>query len=219
MPLTLRILSYRNQPVPQAPTGYFAEAGGTLGRSPDNALVLDDPGKYVSRVHAQVLLRGGAYFLEDVGSNPSVVNDRPLGKGREIQLADGDRITIGDYQLEARLTEAAPAAPVLPPAPFNDTALPLFEPPPPPAPVQLPPFDLMRPAPAHAAPVPDAAPVDALAGADILKLAPADGGGLFDDPLGLGALGTPAVTHAPKARSRKPSAHCCAKPPPAPWTC
>ncbi|HWW72098.1 MAG TPA: FHA domain-containing protein, partial [Duganella sp.] len=118
MMLTLNVLTYRNQPTPQALAGRFSDAGGALGRGPDNLLVLDDPGKYISRTHARVSCRDGAYFLEDVGSNPSVVNDRPLGKGREIMLADGDRIVIGDYQLEARVVVEAPAAPWLPPAPL-----------------------------------------------------------------------------------------------------
>jgi len=118
MMLTLSVLTYRNQPTQQATAGRFSDAGGALGRGPDNLLVLDDPGKYISRTHARVSCRDGAYFLEDVGSNPSVVNDRPLGKGREIMLADGDRVVIGDYQLEARVVAETPAAPRLPP-PFD----------------------------------------------------------------------------------------------------
>ncbi|MGV7210367.1 type VI secretion system-associated FHA domain protein TagH [Oxalobacteraceae bacterium A2-2] len=181
----MSILSYRNQPAPQAPVGHFTDAGGSLGRSPDNLLVLDDPGKYISRVHARVSCRAGTYFLEDVGSNPSVINDRPLGKGREIALNDGDRLVIGDYQLEARIAVAAAApAPWLPPAPLNDTALPLFEPPPAPPPVQLPPLELV---PAPVAPPPlAAAGIDSLAAARILDIEPGGGAGsAMDDPLGL----------------------------------
>ncbi|HEU4376580.1 MAG TPA: type VI secretion system-associated FHA domain protein TagH [Telluria sp.] len=107
MPLTLRVLSYRNQPVPGAASARFGDAGGSLGRSAENDLVLDDPGKYISRVHARVLCRGGGFYLEDMGSNPSLVNERPLGKGREIMLGHGDRVVIGDYQLKAELEEVA----------------------------------------------------------------------------------------------------------------
>lgn len=183
--LILTVLTYRNQPVAPTPPARFTDAGGAIGRGPDNLLVLDDPGKYISRTHAQVVCRAGAYLLQDVGSNPSVVNDRPLGKGREVALADGDRVVIGDYQLEARMMAAeAPAADWLPPAPLNDAALPLFEPPPPAAPPMLPAFDPQPPA---AAPTGyQAAPFDALAGARILDVGPADGAGLaHDDPLGL----------------------------------
>jgi predicted component of type VI protein secretion system len=183
MLLTLRILSYRNQPVPPAPPVRFTEAGGNIGRSPENALVLDDPGKYISRQHARVFVRDGAFVLEDLGSNPSVVNDRPLGKGQQVALAQGDRVLVGDYLLQA-LVESAPAAPLLAPAPVNDAALPLFEPPPPPAPVQLPPLDFTQPAPA--APVQASAPafLDPLAGASLLDVLPGQPAG-GSDPLGL----------------------------------
>lgn len=187
MLLNLRILTYRNQPVPLGPAGRFAGAGGTIGRAPDNALVLDDPSRYISRVHARVVFRDGAFFLEDMGSNPSVINDRPLGKGRDILLGHGDRISIGDYQLQAVLEESFAAAPVLPPAPVNNPDLPLFVPPPPPALAQLPPLD-----PAPAAPAAQAALPDALAGASILDIGAGDQFGAAGyDPLGLNLFGAP----------------------------
>jgi len=182
MLLTLRILSYRNQPVPPAPPVRFTEAGGNIGRSPENALVLDDPGKYISRVHARVFAQGGAFVLEDLGSNPSVVNDRPLGKGQQVALAQGDRVLVGDYLLQA-LVESAPAAPLLAPAPVNNAELPLFEPPPPPAPVQLPPLDFGQARPAAPAPAPPSF-LDPLAGASLLDVLPGQPAGA-SDPLGL----------------------------------
>ena len=196
MQLILRILSYRNQPLPPSAAGRFGMAGGTVGRSPDNALVLDDPGKYISRVHARVLFQDGGYYLEDVGSNPSVVNDRPLGKGRQVMLGHGDRITIGDYQLQGVIEEDVVAAPLLPPAPLNNPDLPLFEPPPPPPPVQLPPLEpVAKPA---AAPAYNAALPDALAGASILDMGGAQLGG-GDDPLGLNLFGGAAPAAPPRA--------------------
>ena len=178
--LTLRILSYRNQAVPPAPPVRFGAAGGNIGRSPENELVLDDPSKYISRVHARVFARDGAFVLEDLGSNASVVNDRPLGKGQQAALANGDRVLIGDYLLQAVL-DTAPAAPLLAAAPVNNPALPLFEPPPPPAPVQLPPLDLKASPVAAAAPAPSF--LDPLAGASILDVGPGLGSG--GDQLGL----------------------------------
>ena len=192
MLLYLRILTYRNQPVPPAAPAGFSIAGGAIGRATDNALVLDDASKYISRVHARVSWRDSQFYLEDVGSNPSVVNDRPLGKGKEVALANGDRVTIGDYQLQA-VIEAGVAAPALPQAFVNNTDLPLFEPPPPPPPVQLPPLELSKP-PSAAAPDMFAQPMglpDSLAGASILDITPGDrynvGG---DDPLGLNLFGS-----------------------------
>ena len=196
MLLTLRILTYRNAPVPAAPAARFDAAGGAIGRSADNTLVLDDPSKYISRVHARVLAQGGAFVLEDLGSNPSIVNDRPLGKGSQVALGHGDRVVIGDYLLQAVL-EAAPMHPVLAPAPVNDAALPLFEPPPPPAPVQLPPLDFTPSAVQSQAQAPAPAWSDPLAGASILDVGSAPIAGLGgDDPLGLNLFAPAAPARA-----------------------
>jgi type VI secretion system FHA domain protein len=102
MPLILRVKSYREQPL----TGRYCEmASGsiTLGRAVGNDLVLDDPGKYISRIHARVEQRGEQYYLTDIGSNPSVVNDRLVGKGQEVLLEEGDVVVIGEYRLEIQV--------------------------------------------------------------------------------------------------------------------
>jgi type VI secretion system protein len=196
--LTLRILTYRNQPVPSAAPVRFGADGGHVGRAPDNALVLDDPSKYISRVHARVFARDGAFVIEDLGSNPSVVNDRPVGKGNQAVLAQGDRVMIGDYLLQAAL-ESAPPQPALAPAPANNAALPPFEPPPPAAPAYLPPLDFAPAAPAAPGPgapsKPDAMP-DLLAGASILDVAPGQAGVGADDPLGLNLFAPAAPPRA-----------------------
>jgi len=196
--LTLRILTYRNQPVPPAAPVRFGADGGHVGRAPDNALVLDDPSKYISRVHARVFARDGAFVIEDLGSNPSVVNDRPVGKGNQAVLGQGDRVMIGDYLLQAAL-ESAPPQPTLAPAPANNAALPPFEPPPPAAPAYLPPLDFAPAAPAAPGPgapsKPDAMP-DLLAGASILDVAPGQAGVGADDPLGLNLFAPAAPPRA-----------------------
>lgn len=137
MPLTLRIQSYRNQPMPTPMVKRFDASGGSLGRTPENDLVLNDPSKYISRAHAKVSFRDGAYFLADTGSNPSMVNQRPLGNGREVRLAHGDLLTIGDYVIEVAveadsLSPASAAAnAALPPLPEPKPKQvpPLFQPP------------------------------------------------------------------------------------------
>jgi FHA domain-containing protein/type VI secretion system protein len=198
MPLILRIHTYRNQPVPALAPGRYSRLGGTLGRSVENTLVLDDPSKYISRTHAKVSFREGAYFLEDLGSNPSVVNDRPLGKGREIILCEGDRIVIGDYQLEVLIQDDTQSVPRIAPAPPNNPALPLFEPPSPVAAQPLPPLLFESPA-APAKPTPAVLP-DALAGARLLDLgADASFAGSMNDPLGLNLFGNGAPSSSPSA--------------------
>lgn len=101
MPFILRVQSYCDQPLPAPQYRRFDTAGGTIGRTLDNDLVLDDPGKYVSRKHARIEFRDGDYYYADLGSNASVINDLPLGKNNEAKLNDGDRILVGDFLLVA----------------------------------------------------------------------------------------------------------------------
>jgi hypothetical protein len=67
----------------------------TLGRAPDNGVVLRD-GR-ASRHHARLYGRRGALLIADLGStNGSWVNDRRV---QEMALGEGDRIRIGDTML------------------------------------------------------------------------------------------------------------------------
>jgi type VI secretion system FHA domain protein len=168
MPITLRVDMYCDQALPQPVIKHLDQLGGAIGRAPGNDLVLDDPSKYISRIHARVTFHDAGYYLHDVGSNPSLINDRPLGRGRHMLLADGDRVNIGEYRLQVAVSaEAAP--------------LPL-----PPSPLQLEPA---QPEPAQAAMFPGSS--DSLLGANIL-----DFGDLQDmhvnHPLGADLFGMPA---------------------------
>jgi type VI secretion system FHA domain protein len=174
MPITLSVYMYRNAAPAQALTRRFDQLGGAIGRAPGNDLVLDDPGKYISRLHARVEHRDDAFWLVDVGSNPSLVNDRPVGAGRSVQLEDGDRVTIGDYQLLASVeSEATAFMPVAPP----------------PSPLQV------APPPPAVTPDLPVNPDDSLASAGILDV----GGDPLNpsfDPLGLNLFGSPAPAAA-----------------------
>ena len=160
MLLILKILTYCHEPVLDTSECRISVAGGTLGRSVENDLVLEDPAKLISRIHAKVSFQAGNYFLEDVGSNPSVVNDQPLKKGKEIMLSHGDRILIGDYQLKVQLEaiQTVPGAVSIVSSPFNNPALPLFIPPPPVVMAPPPPPGPRRPRPPQKAPGAAAAP-------------------------------------------------------------
>lgn len=175
MPITLSVYTYRNAAPAQALTRRFDRLGGAIGRAPGNDLVLDDPGKYISRLHARVEYRDDAFWLVDVGSNPSLVNDRPVGAGRSVQLEDGDRVTIGDYQLLASVESEATA--------FMPAA-------PPPSPLQV------APPPPAVTPDRPVNPDDSLANAGILDV----GGDPLNpsfDPLGLNLFGSPAPAAVP----------------------
>lgn len=95
----------------------FDAAGGTVGRADGNRLVLPDPDRTVSRVHAALSLREGAVFIEDRGSNPVLVNGVALGQGLSMPLAPGDELQIGGYVIDVQAEAPAPAPAALPPIP------------------------------------------------------------------------------------------------------
>ena len=77
----------------------------TIGRAPDNTLVVRD-GR-ASRHHARIDARRGSLVLSDLGStNGSYVNDRRV---ESIALGEGDRIRIGTTSLIIESLERAPA--------------------------------------------------------------------------------------------------------------
>jgi hypothetical protein len=76
----------------------------TVGRKPDNDLVIDDPA--VSGHHALIFSEEGAFFIEDLGStNGTFVNDAKI---QEEKLKHGDCIAIGKHVLMYQDEIAAP---------------------------------------------------------------------------------------------------------------
>jgi FHA domain-containing protein len=74
-------------------------------------MVLPDPDRHISRVHASVAFRNGQYIIMDQGSaNPIHLNGRALGNGVQAPLADGDQLRIGDYVLSVSVSDAAAKA-------------------------------------------------------------------------------------------------------------
>ncbi len=108
--LSLRVVRFNDEPVAEPIAVEFGPTGGTIGRATDCTLVLPDQQRAISRVHARIELRGGEYLLCDLGSNPSVLNQRALGGTREARLANGDRLMIGTYLLEVTIAERTAGA-------------------------------------------------------------------------------------------------------------
>jgi pSer/pThr/pTyr-binding forkhead associated (FHA) protein len=74
---------------------YALGTGVTIGRLPDNAVIIDNPA--VSGHHARVYLDGDQVVLEDLHStNGTFVNGRPIT--RQI-LQHGDELLVGKHQL------------------------------------------------------------------------------------------------------------------------
>lgn len=85
-------------PIGQSQVPLVGKRSWTIGRSPDNSIVLPD--RWASRNHAQLRATDvGEFFLIDLGSgNGSVVNGERVTM--PVALKDGDLITIGHSQLE-----------------------------------------------------------------------------------------------------------------------
>ncbi|QHJ00974.1 type VI secretion system-associated FHA domain protein TagH [Xylophilus rhododendri] len=107
--ITLSVISLNGGPSPSPLSASFDELGGTIGRADTNQLVLPDPDRAISRVHAQVVFRNGGYAVVDRGSNPILVNGQALGSGREMAIKAGDKVQIGGFVLEVRQQAAAAA--------------------------------------------------------------------------------------------------------------
>ncbi len=129
--IVLRVLSYNGAPA-EGQQAQFDEIGGTIGRADNNQLVLPDPERTISRVHARVVFRGGGYAVVDNGSNPISVNGQVVGAGREHQLRPGDQLQIGGYVIGASAA-AAPASADPFADLFGDAPMGMAAPPPPPA--------------------------------------------------------------------------------------
>jgi FHA domain-containing protein len=98
--IKLTVQNYNGAPLPSPLSAQFDELGGTIGRADNNQLVLPDPERTISRVHAQIAFRNGDYAVVDRGSNPVQHNGRPLGNGQEAPLRAGDQLMIGGYLIQ-----------------------------------------------------------------------------------------------------------------------
>ena len=81
------------------PRSLRLEASMVIGRAPDCELRLDDT--FVSQQHARIFGKGGAWYVEDLGStNGSFVNEQRLVAPAMIQ--PGDKVRVGTTVLELR---------------------------------------------------------------------------------------------------------------------
>lgn len=119
--ITLTVQSF-NGGATERLSATFDELGGTIGRADTNQLILPDPERTISRVHAQVAFRNGGFALVDRGSNPVLVNGRPLGNGHEAPLANGDQVQIGGYLLSVEINTTSAGGGAAKNDPFGDLA-------------------------------------------------------------------------------------------------
>lgn len=82
------------------------EGEATIGRRASNTIVIADP--YVSGAHARLSVSRDRIAFMDVGStNGSAINDERVEPNAEVELHDGDRVTIGQKRYTLRILEAA----------------------------------------------------------------------------------------------------------------
>ena len=95
---------------------YAVGVGLTIGRLPDNSVIIDNPA--VSGHHARVFSESGAVILEDLNStNGTFVNGKPTT--RQV-LRNGDVVLIGKHQIVYEQTMEWSAPPSAIPA-LGDT--------------------------------------------------------------------------------------------------
>jgi len=102
MALKLRVISEHYRELGENRSRVFGVNGGTVGRAPDNDWVLPDARRVVSGHHCVVQYHGGKFWLSDTSTNGVYVNDAedPVADtGGRVELHDGDRLRIGDYDI------------------------------------------------------------------------------------------------------------------------
>jgi len=73
---------------------YSIKENATIGRSKRCTIYIDDP--YLSKNHARIFLRDGAFYIEDLGStNGSFLNGRRL-PNQPIRIKDSDKLSFGN---------------------------------------------------------------------------------------------------------------------------
>src|SRR5262245_55065748 len=106
MALRLKIVSDNAASAGEHARWTFGVNGGRIGRNSSNDWVLRDPERYVSGRHAEIEHKGGVWLLRDTSTNGTYVNgsDEALGPDRLHQLSSGDRLRIGEYEIEVEIT-------------------------------------------------------------------------------------------------------------------
>lgn len=111
MALRLEVLSEHRKLLGESASIVFGVGGGSFGRASDNDWVLPDPQRYLSGHHGRIHFRQGAWYLEDLSTNGTYVNDSPLPVSRTgpYALRDGDLLRFGEYEVRAHIDAEEPA--------------------------------------------------------------------------------------------------------------
>ena len=78
----------------------------SIGRAPDNAWVLADPDRHLSKRHCVLAFRSGGWQIADTSTNGTYLNGAQVSG--EVELRDLDEISIGDtaFRFELEIPES-----------------------------------------------------------------------------------------------------------------
>ncbi len=77
----------------------------SIGRGPDNDLVLPDPDRMISKTHCVIENQGGSIVVVDTSTNGTFLNYGKQALGRvATPLSDGDVLILGPYELIVQVT-------------------------------------------------------------------------------------------------------------------
>lgn len=107
--LEVRVTAYAGEPVSIPMVGRLeGQAALTIGRSPSNDLVLDDPARQVSRFQAKLTAKPSGVELSNVSSQSCVlINGAEIKPGETAELHVGDHIVMGRFLLELGSSDSA----------------------------------------------------------------------------------------------------------------
>lgn len=108
--IKIQVMTFNDMPPKQPLSANFDELGGKIGRAEGNTLVLPDPERGISRIHASISFQRGQYFICSHGSAlPVYLNDQPLSNEQDAPIVVGDIIRIGEYVLQVMADEVQSA--------------------------------------------------------------------------------------------------------------
>lgn len=107
MALSLRIIDSPKDESVSKWNILFPEEGGSIGRSSNNTLVLNDSKRVISGLHAQISKTTKGYKITDKSTNGLFINDESeaLGKENSVIITDSDLLRIGGYKILISIDE------------------------------------------------------------------------------------------------------------------
>lgn len=107
MPLLLSVLRCPDDVTPEERRVLGGEY--VLGRGGECDWALPDPDRVISKRHCAVEFLAGGWQVRDLSTNGTFLNGAalPIGRDQTQALRDGDRLRLGGYEIECRISEEA----------------------------------------------------------------------------------------------------------------